>query len=111
MITNWVNNQKIDDSKVILENFNEFFAKVGQNIAKNITKKSKPVINIVNSSSIYLSKVSESEVYKIILKLNKASGIDSINSNTLKLIIDCYYSYHLCAQSVYLLSAGGEVND
>ena len=44
--------------------------------------------------------VSESEVYKIILKLNKASCIDSINSNTQKLFID-FVTTPITAQSVY----------
>lgn len=88
------------------EYFNELFTNIGKNIAKNIIKCSEPIINIKIGNSIYLTEVTDSEVYKIILKLSKASGIDIINASLLKLIIDFVtvpitYILNLCIKKGY----------
>ena len=100
------NNIKIDTPNNISECFNEFFANIGLNIAKDITKRSKPDIKIVNNNSIFLKKIDETEISKIISKLNKASGVDKINSNILKLISNFItpsltYVLNLCIEKGY----------
>lgn len=101
-----VNNKRIDDPIKISENFNNFFANIGHNIAKDITKKSEPEFNIVNNNSIFLTKIDETEISKIIMSLNKASGVDKISAVVLKLIAayvtsPLTYVLNLCVDKGY----------
>ena len=101
-----VNNKRIDDPLKISENFNNFFANIGHNIAKDITKKSEPEFNIVNNNSIFLTKIDKTEISKIIMSLNKASGVDKISAAVLKLIATYVtspltYVLNLCVDKGY----------
>ena len=49
---------------------------IGHNIAEKVNLSEKPNIVIINDKSIYLSTCDTAKISKIVLKLNKAAGVD-----------------------------------
>ena len=81
------------DNKEIADIFNNFFTKIGPDMAKKIPRVNdnngnddKPTKSMVNS--IFLSPTTENEILKIInsLNSNKSAGVDNISCKVLKTI-------------------------
>ena len=71
-----INNKENTDPSSISNHFNEFFANIGTNLAKNIPDIDKDVTSYVkynNPSSMFTSPVLATEVLMIISSLNNAS--------------------------------------
>ena len=83
-----INNKENTDPSSISNHFNEFFANIGTNLAKNILDIDKDATSYIkynNPSSMFNSPVLATEVLKIISSLNKAShGWDDISSQIVK---------------------------
>lgn len=82
-------NTLVFENKEIANEFNEFFVNVGPNMA---TKFTQPLPNSSTArtqiqDSIFLTPTNETEILELISKLkNKASGIDNISTQILKVI-------------------------
>lgn len=86
-----VNEQIITDNKIMADEFNNYFATVGQNLSENINTYSDydNTDNIVrNSYSLFLRPIDEKELQEIIFGFsnNKTSGHDNINLKIIKSI-------------------------
>lgn len=87
IITN--NNEQINESIKIANNFNEYFISVGEKLAGNISRNLDYVEKkSLCDHSIFLYPATENELIEIIsqLKNKKAPGIENIKAETLKLI-------------------------
>ena len=85
-----INSSITTNQQKIAEEFNEFFSKVGLNLAKNIDNSAhnyKEFLGTPQPQSILITKTNESEVTNIINKLknNKSPGYDLFNAKFLKL--------------------------
>ncbi|XP_074102043.1 uncharacterized protein LOC141529430 [Cotesia typhae] len=85
------NERIIEDSKIIADNFVEYFSNVGVELANKINTKSINANNFVkhNSKSLFLLPTDSFEIKKTILNLkNKSGGVDGINSKILKILVN-----------------------
>ena len=85
-----INGSLTTNKNEIVEEFNNFFSKIGENLASNIQSKSNEFKNYLNDSqpqSIFLTKIKEDEITDQIkhLKNGKSTGHDGINAKFLKL--------------------------
>lgn len=82
----------IHDKRKIVDEFNNFFANIGPEMAKKF--ENVPTYDtkndFTNPHSIFLFPTTETEIIKIILELksNKAAGIDKLQASLLKRIAD-----------------------
>ena len=87
----------IDGKTITIENnpkqftneFNSFFASVGENLAKKIssnTRNEENYMNFYNNSSFFMTPVTEDELHKLIndLKPGKSPGLDGITASVVK---------------------------
>ena len=77
------NGRDVTDDHDIANYFNQYFANVGPNLAKNIPNSSSTYqasLNHLCDNSIFLQPVTENEILTIIKALNNGSpGFDDIN--------------------------------
>lgn len=89
-----VNGCSISDSSEVCEAFNDFFSKIGKNLADKIPKSnSNPLSNINRlEPSIFLNPANEIEVFGIINELdaNKSSGPDNLPTSVVKANINIF---------------------
>ena len=81
-----INGNDVNDKQIISDEFNDYFVKIGPNLASNIDNTSNP-IEYVNDilNSISIPTITESEVTDILLSLNNSSaGYDEIPAHILK---------------------------
>lgn len=96
------NNILINDKKAIAENFNNFFANIGNKVTHNLGNKNSYNSKIKrNKSSIFLQPVSVNEICNTIksLKVTSAPGIDEISVNILRDTVE-----HIKYPLVYLVN-------
>ena len=85
---------KITDSKVIANNFNEFFTNVGTKLANKISSPDSNYVSPLKfknqQNSIFLNPTNPDEIIEITknLKTSNSSGIDNISTKLLKIIIN-----------------------
>ena len=107
-ITNVYNqdNEKIEDQKEIANVMNKYFCEVGSELSKKIKQLTNKSINMPkpNRASMFLEPTDAFEINLIINNMkNKAGGVDSINTKTLKtlanyIIIPLEHVINLCIE-------------
>jgi hypothetical protein len=86
------NGQELNDSKKIADAFGDYFANVGENLAREIPKVDKSPLDYIHNysptNSFYLSPTTSAEIESMItaLKLGKATGPSSLPINILKIL-------------------------
>ena len=87
-----INDNIVSDKTVIAVEFNNFFVKIGSELASNISSKVNPLLYINNVlCSIVIPNVSEYEILNIILDLkNSAAGWDEFAASLGKKCIQSY---------------------
>ena len=100
------NGTVITDGLQISEKFNDFFTGIGPSLAKKIPEQTVSPDQYLGDrllNSIYLSPVTENEIYKIVQSLkNSAPGHDEISPQTLKSSVNYILSplTHICNLSL-----------
>lgn len=88
-----INGTVITDKNSISNTFNKYFNEIPSDLSKNIIKdEGFEILSKIerNPKSIFLSAVTENEIMNIVksLKNSNAAGVDEINTNLLKQIIE-----------------------
>ena len=101
-----VDGKLTDNSNVIANKFNEYFAQIGPKLAKNIPKNCPPFSNFLKGSylqTFYINSIQNDEIKKVILLLKDgAPGIDCIPASVLKYTVELVSSplTHICQLSL-----------
>ena len=101
-----VNGQLTDNASVIANKFNEYFAQIGPNLAKNIPEDCPSFREYLKNyylQTFYIPQIENGEIKKTILSLKDgAPGIDCIPASVLKFTVDLISSplSHICQLSL-----------
>lgn len=101
-----VNDKKIHDPDEIADKLNNHFSTIGDKLRQKIVTPLNEELKMpeINTNTFFIRPITEQEVKQTILNLkNKNGGIDGINSQILKEIIDIIscpltYIYNLCIE-------------
>lgn len=91
-----VGDESVTEKLSIAEKFNEFFVKVGPNLASSLPASSKDHLIYINNNESSIGEVEEltdEELYKALktLKPNKSAGFDEINVNVVLQVIELIF--------------------
>ena len=84
-----INDEIVEDKKVIVEKFNDFFSNIGPNLSKDIPVCHKSFCEFLNEpaqESLFLIPTNKEEILCIVnsLKNKKSPGCDNIGNELLK---------------------------
>ena len=90
------NNEEVCDSKLIANDFNDYFVNIGPNLAKKFNQGSDGFYKFLKGSyndSMFLYDTSHDEVHKVIVKMASKSscGIDEISCKVIKCVAPYIY--------------------
>ena len=101
-----INGQVLDNENEIANHFNSYFCNIGKKLADKICSKEtdlKKYMKNPNPNSIFISPVTESELYKIISKLNTNKSIGLIDIPT-KVFKNCFHELKQPLMTIIYLS-------
>ena len=103
-ITFLINNQYSTDSKIISNQFNEYFINVGSSLANNIKSHADPLSYLQpNKKTLNIHEIGVHEIQSVISSLpNSAAGYDEIPASIMKQLANYYAAplTHLINQSI-----------